>query len=657
MMKKLDPLKNKLLICVGLVLGIHSYAQIPYSHYYTDAQEALDRKDTINAIKAYESSINEEHFELSKPMLALVYEEQKRYKEAYSLFLSYASTSEPPVWSHMRMLAGSRIKVAEYKLEGRGTEKDTLGAVKWLNEALDIDVQGKAHAMLGYCYLNAGDAIKNENKAFECYKYAAENFDNWSGKIALATCYIEGIGCKQDFSRAYSILEDSVMSKDDIRGQLLLGIAYYKDSSSDDHYQKAVELLSLVANNNWNYGEKYAAAAKYWLSKCYRFGYGVVKDANKADELVNKAYNQGSEDSFNARCLLDRDWLYLYRTEFSDKHNLIISEEKYSKKRDTILSDIKTDHKLTYSERLEKKAEKGDLWAKCDLAQCFYFGLGIPKDKEKSKLLFLDVIERGKKDKYYQIFERSYWFLCRYPNSTMEIPQNFYRLFFWNTEDAATLGDSWSQYYLGCIYLLGDRGFKKNISEAIFWLQMASEQGFCPAQFLLGTIYYDKHGLEYNLREAIKWFEKAASNHSFRAMFQLADIYFHHETVKDAEKSHFWLENAIQLLEKEIELPAEEKMPYKFKLTPKHLLNEAQILLGEMYYKGEGVKRDYNTAVNLLNNGIESNANALYILSKCYRFGRGVEKDIKKAEELEEKAAKLGNEDAKEILELTKIFQ
>lgn len=205
---------------MGLVLCLHSFAQIPFSIYYTVAQADLDRKDTINAIKSYERSINEEHFELSKPMLALVYEEQKRYKDAYSLFLSYASGSEHPVWSHMGMLAGSRIKVAEYKLEGRGTEKDTLGAVKWLNEALDIDVREIAHAMLGYCYLRAGGAIRNDKKAFECYKFAAENFNNWSGKMALATCYIEGIGCKQDFSRAYSILEDSVMSKDDISGQL-----------------------------------------------------------------------------------------------------------------------------------------------------------------------------------------------------------------------------------------------------------------------------------------------------------------------------------------------------------------------------------------------------------------------------------------------------
>ena len=540
MMKKLDPFKNKLLICVGLVLGLHSYAQIPYSHYYTDAQEALDRKDTINAIKAFEKSINEEHFELSKPMLALVYENQKRYKDAYSLFLSYTSASEHPVWSHMGMLAGSRIKVAEYKLEGRGTEKDTLGAVKWLNEALDIDVRGIAHAILGYCYLKGGAAIKNDKKAFECYKFAAENFNNWHGKMALATCYIEGIGCKQDFSQAYSILEDSVMIKDDVRVQLLLGIAYYKDSSLDNHYQKAVEWLSLVANNNWS--EEHAAAAKYWLAKCYRFGYGVSRDAEKADELTHQAMEYGSEEMLSARNLLTRAWLYLYRGDsYSRMHNFYIS-------------GIKRAQTSEYSEKLARKAQGGNLWAKYELAQCYYFGWGVQKDKEKAKILYQQVIDLGKNKKYHLIVESAHYRLFLYPNSKESIPSSSWGGAEWN--------DDWSQYYVGVSCLLGDWGREKNVSESIFWLERAAEQGFSAAQLLLGDIYYNKQNLNYNLRKSIKYYEEAAANKNSRAMFSLGHIYYYDKVMRDVQKAHYWIEKAIQLLEVETEYPP-ATLPYK----------------------------------------------------------------------------------------------
>ena len=139
-------------------------------------------------------------------------------------------------------------------------------------------------------------------------------------------------------------------------------------------------------------------------------------------------------------------------------------------------------------------------------------------------------------------------------------------------------------------------------------------------------------------------------------MFSLGYIYYYDKVIRDVQKAHYWIEKAIQLLEVETEYPPATH-PYKYLKSPYQLLKDARAILGEMYYHGDGVEKDYVKAVNLFNHGISDNANAMYLLSKCYRFGRGVEKDIKKAEELEKRAATYGNEDAKDILEIIQLMQ
>ena len=63
--------------------------------------------------------------------------------------------------------------------------------------------------------------------------------------------------------------------------------------------------------------------------------------------------------------------------------------------------------------------------------------------------------------------------------------------------------------------------------------------------------------------------------------------------------------------------------------------------MGECYYYGKGVKRNYAEAVKWFLKNAESDepmAYAMYHLSRCYRFGRGVETDEKKAEYWQNKA-------------------
>lgn len=65
--------------------------------------------------------------------------------------------------------------------------------------------------------------------------------------------------------------------------------------------------------------------------------------------------------------------------------------------------------------------------------------------------------------------------------------------------------------------------------------------------------------------------------------------------------------------------------------------------LGDFYFKGLGVKQNYNTAVNYYLNVQEENADACMVLSDCYSKGLGVEISYEKAFEYLYKSYELGS--------------
>ncbi|MBQ0023410.1 MAG: sel1 repeat family protein [Prevotellaceae bacterium] len=76
--------------------------------------------------------------------------------------------------------------------------------------------------------------------------------------------------------------------------------------------------------------------------------------------------------------------------------------------------------------------------------------------------------------------------------------------------------------------------------------------------------------------------------------------------------------------------------------------------LGKCYYKGFGVKKDYNKAFNFLSEaaGYDMTGESMRLLAACYRYGRGVKADPNKDKEWSAIAAKCNNEKAKKLQEL-----
>lgn len=71
--------------------------------------------------------------------------------------------------------------------------------------------------------------------------------------------------------------------------------------------------------------------------------------------------------------------------------------------------------------------------------------------------------------------------------------------------------------------------------------------------------------------------------------------------------------------------------------------------LGMCHLKGNGVAKDEAKGFEYMKKAVECKSvyiKAFWEIAKCYRFRRGVERDLKKAEEYETTAAQHKNEDA-----------
>ena len=73
---------------------------------------------------------------------------------------------------------------------------------------------------------------------------------------------------------------------------------------------------------------------------------------------------------------------------------------------------------------------------------------------------------------------------------------------------AAEQGNAEAQFSLGNMYAEG-HGVPQDDQQAVSWFRKAAEQGFAPAQVNLGVMYAQGQGVERDLVEAHKWFNIA----------------------------------------------------------------------------------------------------------------------------------------------------
>ena len=105
---------------------------------------------------------------------------------------------------------------------------------------------------------------------------------------------------------------------------------------------------------------------------------------------------------------------------------------------------------------------------------------------------------------------------------------------------AADQGLAIAQYNLGILYDNG-HGVARDYREAAKWYRLAAAQGDADAQYSLGILYDDGHGVPRDDTEAAKWFHLAADQGYAMAQNNLGSLYARGDGVpKDYVQAYMW---------------------------------------------------------------------------------------------------------------------
>jgi len=127
------------------------------------------------------------------------------------------------------------------------------------------------------------------------------------------------------------------------------------------------------------------------------------------------------------------------------------------------------------------------------------------------------------------------------PPDTSDIPDSMKTVL----EDAL-IGRKETRGDLGALYYEG-KLIPKNLKKALFWFELAGNDGDSLAQYNAGIIYsFEVDEKEYPDRydKALYWFKKVAEKDDSEAQVQLAKLYFKH--FKNYNDALFWMKKAAK---------------------------------------------------------------------------------------------------------------
>lgn len=154
--------------------------------------------------------------------------------------------------------------------------------------------------------------------------------------------------------------------------------------------------------------------------------------------------------------------------------------------------------------------------------------------------------------------------------------------------------------------------FKQDKIEAIKWFRLAADKGVVLAQNMLGECHLFGDGVEKNHSEAIKWFSLAANKNDFTSQYYLGLYYYQGIHIKQDYALAFKL----------FKLSADQECPFP----------QADLVVGQAYRAGEGVKRDAIKGFEYVRKAaLQGYTDAEIDLAVLYYNGEGVTKNREEA--------------------------
>ena len=260
-------------------------------------------------------------------------------------------------------------------------------------------------------------------------------------------------------------------------------------------------------------------------------------------------------------------------------------------------------------------------------------------------------------------------FCATYPSHGESFQYNFQEI-----KERVEQGDVHAYYQLANLYFFGQGGVKKDEAMGIKWYLLAAENGDCVAQYVLGSLYENGQSVEQDFEKSVKWYRKSAEQDWYFAQHALGDAYSKGEgVVQDWSMAMMWYKKAAQhgYVRSEAMLglayyTGKKQVKQDFAKAAKwfHIVAKKeesedipvahvafiQCELGKMYYKGQGVPKNYKEALKWFQKSIKNGeTSAMGLLGMMYYSGHGVIQSYIEAHKWLNLASAHGDKEASKI--------
>lgn len=196
------------------------------------------------------------------------------------------------------------------------------------------------------------------------------------------------------------------------------------------------------------------------------------------------------------------------------------------------------------------------------------------------------------------------------------------------------------QMNLGYMYLYGNNGVKQDFDKAFMYYKMAADQNDPIALNNLGSLYFSGIGTKTDVQQAMECFKKATELGNDSAAVNLAFIY-----LKGAHKNAQRNALAMKLFKQSADkgnyiakfmlgyaylkgFTVEKDYDMAFGLIKQAAdknsrLDEAQLVLGEMYINGYGTVQNFTNGITYIRAAVnQANTDAYMLLARLYMEGK-----------------------------------
>ncbi|KAK8835009.1 hypothetical protein M9Y10_020614 [Tritrichomonas musculus] len=490
--------------------------------------------------------------------------------------------------------------------QGKGVDQDYTLSRFFFEEAARMN-NPNALYILGFIYSKGLGVERDYQKALDYFKKASES--NLPDAFnALGFHYLKGLGCEPNYLKAKKFFEYA-SEKNNTNAFVNLGFIYLDGLGVKQDVLKAIAFFEKS-------GKLKNSEGYYNLGVLYIEGNYVQKNFEKA-----RMYFQHSADQYNLEALNYLGIIYMNGTGV--ERDLKLAKYYFNlAAQQNCSNSLNNLGKLSFEignfaeavNFFNKSAQQGNPGALYNLANLYLQGIGVDQDYSMTiKYLYF-----AAQKNYSVAFLRLGIFLCE----GIIIKQDYLvaRQYF---EKAFSLGNSDASNCLGYLYYHGFPNITKNLNLARKYFELSAEKNNSSGLFNLGLLYQNGEGVEQNYSKAISYYNLSAKYGNPYAYLQLGILYQEGQCVQmNCKKAIEYYE----LILKQIEEPF------------------ALVNLGNIYYNGIGVVRDYPRAKYYYEKAAKhNNSIAIHNLGTMYFNGNGVVKDYGKAREYFEESANLLN--------------